>query len=356
MTGAVTAAPGPGLVEPVPAGVVRPQWSVMISTYNGTAYLAEAMRSVLQQDPGPDVMQIEVVDDCSAEGDPEALVADVGAGRVQYFRQPRNVGYIDNFNTCLRRAHGHVVHLLHDDDAVRPGFYERLAVGLAARPDAGAAFCRSIYMDPDGHWDSLTRLEQPEAGVIDDWLWRIATGPRITNPALVARRSTYEVVGGYDSRHRIAGEDWEIWVRIASRFPVWYEPEPLAMYRVRRPGSLSEKSTSTNLLAADMRQAADIIESYLSERLGVEGARRMLNYARADFARWSAEAAGQLLAAGELHEAGERAREALRTRTSPGVVGRLLLALSTAGADVGRRAARRGRRAVRERRRPRTGR
>ena len=28
------------------------------------------------------------------------------------------------------------------------------------------------------------------------------------------------------------GEDWEMWVRIAAHFPVWYEPEPLALYRV----------------------------------------------------------------------------------------------------------------------------
>ena len=27
------------------------------------------------------------------------------------------------------------------------------------------------------------------------------------------------------------GEDWEMWVRIAAHHPVWYEPEPLAVYR-----------------------------------------------------------------------------------------------------------------------------
>lgn len=66
-------------MEPVPSGAVRPQWSVMMSTYNGTAYLPEALRSVLQQDPGLDVMQIEVVDDFSTLGHPEAVVAESAA-------------------------------------------------------------------------------------------------------------------------------------------------------------------------------------------------------------------------------------------------------------------------------------
>jgi cellulose synthase/poly-beta-1,6-N-acetylglucosamine synthase-like glycosyltransferase len=44
----------------------RPYWSVMIPTYNPRAnYLEETLNKVLQQDPGPEQMQIEVVYDCS---------------------------------------------------------------------------------------------------------------------------------------------------------------------------------------------------------------------------------------------------------------------------------------------------
>ena len=218
----MTAGSTRAVVPPVPPGTPRPQWSVMIPTFNGTAYLREALTSVLAQDPGPEAMQIEVVDDCSTEGDPEGLVRAVAGDRAGFFRQPVNRGYIGNFETCLLRSTGHLVHLLHDDDAVRPGFYDRLGAGLAARPDAGAAFCRSIYVDPDGHWSSFTRLERREPGVLDDWLWKIATGPRLTTPSLVVRRSSYEALGGYDRRQRRAGEDWEMWVRLATRYPVWY--------------------------------------------------------------------------------------------------------------------------------------
>ena len=41
-------------------------------------------------------------------------------------------------------------------------------------------------------------------------------------PCIVVRRSVYEELGGFDDRLACA-EDWEMWVRVAARFPVYYE-------------------------------------------------------------------------------------------------------------------------------------
>ena len=47
----------------------------MIPAYNPPAdYLAQTLRSVLAQAPGPEQMQIEVVDDCSPKVDVAAMV------------------------------------------------------------------------------------------------------------------------------------------------------------------------------------------------------------------------------------------------------------------------------------------
>src|SRR3954452_4019788 len=95
----------------------RPFWSVMIPTYNCAKYLAQTLTSVLAQDPGPKIMQIEVIDDHSQD-DPATIVAEVGRGRIAFHQQPGNVGHIRNFDTCLQRAKGRIVHLLHGDDFV----------------------------------------------------------------------------------------------------------------------------------------------------------------------------------------------------------------------------------------------
>ena len=77
----------------------RPLWSVMIPTYNCAGYLRETLACVLAQDPGPDQMQIEVVDDCSTD-DPQAIVDELAPDRVSFHRQPEN-----------RRPHPQLQHL-----------------------------------------------------------------------------------------------------------------------------------------------------------------------------------------------------------------------------------------------------
>ncbi|RVC64830.1 glycosyltransferase family 2 protein [Mesorhizobium sp. M4B.F.Ca.ET.088.02.2.1] len=108
-------------ISPVPWEAARPKWSVMIPAYNCARFLATTLESVLAQDPGPAQMQIEVVDDCSSD-DPQRVLKEIGGNRVGFFHQPQNLGHIGNFHTCLDRARGELVHLLHGDDAVRPGF------------------------------------------------------------------------------------------------------------------------------------------------------------------------------------------------------------------------------------------
>ena len=88
----------------------------MIPVYNCYDYLRLALRTVLSQDPGGYVMQVAVIDDCSTDGDVAALVLEMGEGRVEYFRQPENVGSLRNFQTCLDRSRGRLVHILHGDE------------------------------------------------------------------------------------------------------------------------------------------------------------------------------------------------------------------------------------------------
>src|SRR5580704_11221966 len=127
----------PPEISPVPDYIRRPLWSVMIPAYNCSQYLTDNILSVLAQDPGPDHMQIEVVDDCSTDTDVEFLVQEIGKGRVSYFRQQENVGSLRNFETCINRATGRYIHLLHGDDQVLIGFYAEIENLYKAYPVSG---------------------------------------------------------------------------------------------------------------------------------------------------------------------------------------------------------------------------
>jgi glycosyltransferase involved in cell wall biosynthesis len=234
----------------------------MIPTYNCTDYLREAIVSVLVQDPGPDKMQIMVVDDYSTDADVRALVQELGRGRVGYYRQARNVGSLRNFETCLNLSTGEWVHLLHGDDLVKPGFYNEIESLFKKFPEAGAAFTgflhvneRTEVMFPN---DELS--ERP--GIIDDWLSVIAVGQRVQTPAMVVKRCVYERLGGFFAFHY--AEDWEMWVRIAAHYPVAHSPRHLAKYRIHSRNITSDYFCSGQSIR-DVERAIEIVQEYLPE-------------------------------------------------------------------------------------------
>ena len=287
----------------------------MIPTYNCAGYLRETLASVLAQDPGPEQMQIEVVDDYSTADDPEAVVREVGMGRVSFYRQPQNVGHVRNFETCLLRSRGRLVHLLHGDDRVREGFYRTMQQPFEAQPEIGAAFCRHLYIDENGHWVWISRLEEPKAGVLPDWLTRIGSRQRVQTPSIVVRREVYERLGGFDRRIQFVGEDWEMWVRIAAHYPVWYEPTPLAEYRKHRV-SLTARSLRSGQNIRDLRCAVELSRSYLPpERAAV-----VVNEALEWWAVTATRIAGELVAADDWRTALVQMREAIRCSRSPRVL------------------------------------
>jgi glycosyltransferase involved in cell wall biosynthesis len=290
----------------------------MIPAYNCAHYLRETLASVLAQDPGPDRMQIEVVDDRSTDN-PEAVVAELGAGRVAYYRQAQNIGKVRNFNTCIERSRGRLVHVLHGDDAVREGFYGAIEGLFDTYPEIGAGFCRYISMDGDGNWETIGELEPDGRGVLDGWLERIALGQRVQTPCMVVCRSVYEQLGGFDARLTHC-EDWEMWTRIAAGFPIAYEPEPLAAYRVHSLSS-SDRSLRTGENVVDLRRAIEINRARLPPELADEITRRALEITAVTAIR----RAGRMVQAGNGSAARAQVKEALRTSRSPAVLERLAL-------------------------------
>ncbi len=249
-------------VTPIPDNLSRPLWSVMIPTYNCAEYLRKTLESVLVQAPDSDIMQIAVVDNCSTQDDPEAVVKELGAGRVEFYRNPENIGSTRNFNRCIELARGRLVHLLHGDDYVLEGFYEGMQSLFEIHAEIGAAFCRSMIVDESENLKFTYPLELPESGILPDtWLDKIATIFCVPAPGMVIRRETYENLGGYDL-NLPGADDWEMWVRVASQYSIGYEVNCLAAYRVHSE-SFSESLFDNKIALLEIYKGLQAMKAHL---------------------------------------------------------------------------------------------
>jgi glycosyltransferase involved in cell wall biosynthesis len=304
-------------ISPVPENVHRPLWSVMITVYNRAKYLERALRSVLAQAPDTGEMQIEVINDNGADrsiqAEIEGIVEAVGGDRVSFYRHPVNVGHPHIFNICIERAQGHWIHILHDDDWVKPGFYSSLREGIDKEPLLGAAFCRQIRINKAGEerWMSWPERETP--GVIDNWLGRIAVICRIQFASIVVRRSAYETLGGF-CQDAHSAFDWEMWKRIAVHYPFWYEPRPLACFFQDASSETHHLLKSGKQIAHTLR-AIEISRSYLPSHLSDNLTKR----AREHYALYALLIAKEQMKLGDYEAAIANLREGLKCSQSQAV-------------------------------------
>jgi glycosyltransferase involved in cell wall biosynthesis len=248
-----------------------PLISIMLPVYEPQAMLLDALNAVLKQRQsiGAEQMQIGVVDDCSRRADVAELLSRLGQpAAIEFHRNTANLGLAGNWNRCIELARGTLVHLLHQDDVIRPGFYERLLAGFAKAPHIGMAFCRHGFIDLDGALTDVSHREKLTAGVLRDWLSKIARELRIQTPAAIVKRSVYEQLGGFRTDLKYA-LDWEMWTRIAIHHEVWYEPRILADYR-RHSANETARLQLSGAADADALRAIEVIGTTLPPERGRE--------------------------------------------------------------------------------------
>jgi GT2 family glycosyltransferase len=265
-------------IEPVDEDLPRPLWSVLIPCYNCARFLELTLNSVLAQDPGPGRMEIIVIDDCSTRDNPEEVVERLARGRVRFIRQKRNVGKVRNYETGLTMSRGQLIHQLHGDDLVLPGFYAAMDEAFEAHAEAGAFFCSVDYIDENGAITGHSGSMLEKTGLVPEFLRKIAAAQLIQTPSMVVRREVYEKLGGFDRRLDCC-EDWEMWTRIGTTFPVGFCVEAQAQYRSSTSNS-SNRGILSGTLGAVQREMFRIVDGYLPLAV-VESAKDARNLSQA---------------------------------------------------------------------------
>ncbi len=199
----------------------QPLVSIIITTYNHSHFLSEAIESALAQSEGP--TEIIVVDDGSTD-DPAAVVARYP--QVRLIRQD-NQGLPAARNTGWRACCGRYVVFLDADDRLLP---DALAVNrqrFADHPECAFVYGAYQFIDVEGR-----RLHAiPPVPIGEDAYETLLRGNCIGMHATVMyRRDRLEEVGGFDPP-LFACEDYELYLRLACRHPAASGSECIAEYR-----------------------------------------------------------------------------------------------------------------------------
>jgi glycosyltransferase involved in cell wall biosynthesis len=198
-----------------------PHITVVIPAYNSADFLGEAIASVRAQTRQP--LEILVVDDGSLDRTRD--IATQGGATV--LETGTNMGPATARNLGIQRARGELIAFLDADDLWEADQLETCAGLLDRYAEAALAFSLVTQF---GAADHLQPAVLPEGVPVSaaDFLWE--QNPVIQSAA-VARRDALLAVGGYRDGMRHA-EDYDLWLRLAQRFPFVCTHSRLVRYRV----------------------------------------------------------------------------------------------------------------------------
>jgi glycosyltransferase involved in cell wall biosynthesis len=216
--------------------------SVLVVTMNRHAFRAEALDSLRRQ----------------THRDWEAVVVDNGARkardvvsafsdhRVRYVDARTNLGECGGRNLALAKASGRYICYLDDDDLLPDDSIARRLQFYEQHPRAGMVYGRyRTFRVHDGRRveiDNEPREPQFDRRHYDRLLTRLAFAPSDTFYLLkkfnfvrggtpLIRRETFDAVGPFDATLCQYG-DYEMWLRIASRFAIRFLDHEVYLYRM----------------------------------------------------------------------------------------------------------------------------
>lgn len=210
-----------------------PKVSVIIPTYNRLAMLREAVDSVLAQDF--EDMELLVVDDGSTDGTAEEM--EQYGGRVKLLRQPENKGVSAARNKGILHARGKYIAFLDSDDLWVKGKLKIQTAFLQDNPHYPVCYTDEIWIRKGKRVNPMRKHAK-----YSGWIFEKCLPLCIISPSSVMmKKALFSKVGLFDEALPVC-EDYDFWLRISARFPVFFIERKLIIKRGGHPDQLSQKS------------------------------------------------------------------------------------------------------------------
>jgi glycosyltransferase involved in cell wall biosynthesis len=185
--------------------------SVIIPTFNRAMKTARAVASVLYQTFTD--YEIIVVDDGSQDNT-EAVMRQF-EGRIRYVVIPSNQGVSAARNRGIKESQAPWIAFLDSDDYWLPRKLEMQVAFFEERPEAVICQTQEIWIRNGRYANPKKRHRKPSGDIFEPSLRLCLVSPS----AVMMRRSLVEEVGPFDEELPVC-EDYDLWLRIACRYPV----------------------------------------------------------------------------------------------------------------------------------------
>jgi glycosyltransferase involved in cell wall biosynthesis len=202
----------------------RPTVSVVTPSFNQGAYIESTIRSVLAQDY-PSVEYL-IMDSASTDGTLDILAkySSEYPQRVRFVSE-KDRGQSHALNKAISQTHGEIIGWLNSDDTYEPGAISAAVDFFQQHPDVDLVYGNANFTDP--HDRVLARCAHIEPF---NWHRFVHYTDFIVQPAAFFTRKAFEAVGGVDESLNYV-MDYDLFLKIASRFKVAYLPRVLANYK-----------------------------------------------------------------------------------------------------------------------------
>ena len=237
----------------------NPKVSVIIPTFNRAQYIAETIKSVLNQTDND--FEIIVVDDGSNDNTREVLKAFIN--KIKYIYK-ENAGAASARNVGIKNAQGKYIVFLDSDDLFLPKKLEIQVPILDKYPEIDFVYSDVFYFKEKNKRPILMRSIRPASdGRI---LKKLFMNTSITSSSVIFRKVCFEKAGLFDESLRL-NEDTDMLFRIAIHYKAYFSEYPSVMYRVH---SHSKSKNQEGLMESLLTSSERLLRAYpeLKNQLG----------------------------------------------------------------------------------------
>lgn len=227
--------------------------SLIIPTYNGERFLAEALESVCAQGDIGDIECI-VVDDHST--DSTLSIANAFAARLPLVVVPKNAerGWVASSNAALAAARGVYSCFLHQDDVWLPERLSMLRALMCQYPDIDCFLTAARFIDDTGaglgRWAPAMAV-LPEVMPASQLIERLLVQNALAIPAPVFRTELARRVGGLDESLWYTA-DWDFWLKLVAAGKTGYIARETVGFRIHAGSQTVVRSGDAALFRAQM--------------------------------------------------------------------------------------------------------